>query len=349
VVYAFTGLPGSGKSLTALLDFVLSQLRKGRHVFCNIAGLSPVMIAARLSRGGDVWTTSDVERLLHRFAMAFDDDDARGRREFWKRRADGSMYFADAEGLRALIGEVMGHKEAVLVLDECHEYLCAENWKLVRPFLKYLSMARHYGHDVVLITQHITDVWEPIRNRVHETHDFLRGKAGIRSHYVERVYHGWNVFAPPGYTRQRVNDKTLYALYSSHDGGARERMGYMSVWKSKAFVLGVVAVVALFAFSFSALKDGFFGVVERKEASRAAALPAPAHPANSNVIYVKYVVCGAFDCKATRPDGTVLTLPLDYASGRYPLEVRKYVQGGDVFFNPSGASGRRPGVPNAPR
>jgi hypothetical protein len=354
MVYAFTGLPGGGKSLTALQDHVLKQLRSCRHVFCNIAGLDPTMISARLSYRGDVFSLSEVNRYLHRFAMAFDDDDARSRREFWKTREDGSRYYADAEGLGKLLQELISYKEAVLILDECHEYLAPENWKLLRPFMKYVSMARHHGHDIILITQHITDIWEPLRNRVHETHDFVRGRLGLRAHYMERVYHGWNVFAPPGYTRQRVNDKSLYSLYRSHDGGAKERMGYMSIWKNWRVGAGVLAVVLLLAFGANTLRHGVFGgygkKIEAEQAARSA--PVPRYDRGSNVIYVKYVVCGAFDCKATRPDGTTLTLPLDYASGKYPLEVRKYVPGNDNGFSGFGAGfpgGRPAGVPNAPR
>jgi len=351
MVYGFVGLPGGGKSLTALSDFVLPQLRASRHVFCNISGLSPVMVSGRLSfsKGGGSFTLSHVERYLHRFSMAFDDDDARARKEFWSVRPDGTKYFADAEGLNILLKELMSYNEAVLVLDECHEYLCSENWKLIKPFLKYISMARHYGHDVVLITQSIMDVWEPIRFRIHETHDFVRGRIGIRTHYTERVYHGWNVFGPVGYSRQRVNDKSLYLLYKSHEEGAVERMGYMSIWRNKKFVLFAFLIVFLACFSAYSLRNGLFGSFGKRYSEPSVSEAPPEHSQSSNVIYVKYVVCGLHDCKATRPDGSVVILPLDYNSGKYPLEVRKYVPSNSVYFG-AGVPGSVPaGVPNAAR
>ena len=346
MIIAYTGLPGSGKSLSAVSDYVLPQLRKERHVFCNISGLDPMRIAARLEV-----TTSEVNRCLHRFAMAFDDGLARDRGDHWAVRPDGSRYYANSEGLLRLLEEVMSKKEAVLILDECHEYLCPENWKLLRPFLKYLSMARHYGHDIVLVTQHVSDIWEPLRNRIHETHDFTRGLLGFRSQYRETVYHGWNVHSHSNHTRQRVNDKTVYSLYSSHDGGAKEHMKYMSVWQNKKLLFYLFLIVFFFSFSAVFLWRGLaFYRGSAAPSPSPSAVRAPEHSLGSNVIYVKYVVCGAFDCKAVRPDGTVLTLPLDYASGRYPLEVRKYApHPSNSFLGGSAQPGSRPGLPHAPR
>jgi zona occludens toxin len=335
MIIAYTGLPGGGKSLSALQDYVLPQLRKERHVFCNIVGLDPMRIAARLNV-----TTSEVNRYLHCFSLSFNDDIARDEKRFCTLNEDGSMYYATAEGLEYLICDVMVYREAVLVLDECHEYLAPENWKVLRSFHRYMSMARHYGHDVVLITQHITDIWEPLRHRVHETHNFTRGMLGFKTHYKESVYHGWNVFLESGYSKSRLNDKSLYSLYSSHDGGAKERIGYSSIWRNKKLVAGFLFVFLCFSFAgYSLLTRGLFGNASKGVKS---SVPAPELSRNDNVVYVKYVVCGSFDCKATRPDGTVLTLPLDYASGRYPIEIRRFdAQSNNSFIGLSG-SGARP-------
>jgi zona occludens toxin (predicted ATPase) len=317
MIIAYTGLPGGGKSLSALQDYVLPQLRKERHVFCNIVGLDPMRIAAKLNV-----TTSEVDRCLHRFSLSFNDDLARESKKFCTLNDDGSMHYANAEGLEGLICDVMVYREAVLILDECHEYLAPENWKVLRPFHKYMSMARHYGHDVVLITQHITDIWEPMRHRIHETHVFARGMLGFKTQYKESVYYGWNVFLEPGFSKSRLNDKGLYGLYKSHDGGAKEHMGYISIWKNGRFRGLLLLFFFLVSFSvYNFYTKGMFLGMDKKPA---VAVPAPELSHSDNVVYVKYVVCGSFDCKATRPDGTVLTLPLDYASGKYPIEIRRF-------------------------
>lgn len=45
MIIAYTGLPGGGKSLSALDDYILPALRAGRHVFSNIVGLDPLRLS----------------------------------------------------------------------------------------------------------------------------------------------------------------------------------------------------------------------------------------------------------------------------------------------------------------
>jgi hypothetical protein len=351
VVYAYTGLPGSGKTLSSLA-LLLSELKAGRHVFCNIAGLDAMMVSFALdSGGGSGFSRSYVEARLHRFSLSFSDAIAEETRVFKKIFHDGSLCYSCSQGLELLIADVMSFRETVVILDECHEYLNPENWSVLRPFAKYISMARHYGHDLVLITQHISDIWIPIQKRIHETHDFFRGQLGFRTHYKERVYYGCNVLAKPGYVRQRVDDKRLYRLYRSHEGGATERMRYMSIWDSKKFIFFIFLFFLCCGFSFYNLRRGaaFLGTLSSPPA---ASPPAPRYSVDENVLWVKYVVCGNFDCRAVRPDGTAVTLPLDYDSGKYPLEVRKYVQGNNYGYPSSSGGGRGAaggGVPDARR
>jgi len=357
MIYAFTGLPGGGKSLTSLADFVIPELMRGRHVFCNIVGLVPLLVGWKISSSDKIFTTSYVNRYLHRFSMSFDDEHAAASKEFRKCLPGGIVHYANAEGLSLLIDDVLSFnvvgEEPVVIIDECHEYFNSANWKYLRPFSRYISMARHYGHDLILITQHVTDVWDPLLKRVHETHDFVRGQLGFRTQYKEIVYHGSNILQTPAYTRKRFNDKSLYSVYKSREKGAKEHMGYISIWQNRKFLFLLFTPIVLLLVGFFFLSDGLFPDAQKKSSPPPSSpvsvdSPAPEFSQNTNVIYVKYVVCGSFDCKATRPDGSVLTLPLDYNSGKYPIEVRKYVQasaGPPSFSFP----GSRPGMPNQAR
>lgn len=47
------------------------------------------------------------------------------------------------------------------------------------------------------------------------------------------------------------------------------------------------------------------------------------YDSESNVMYVRYVVCDATACRGVRPDNTVVTLPLDYDSGKYPYKIMR--------------------------
>jgi zona occludens toxin (predicted ATPase) len=354
MIVAYTGLPGGGKSLSALQDYLLPQLVKERHVFSNIVGLDPMAIAGRL-----YMTTSQVNVYLHRFSMSFDDDRAESMKIFKFREKDGSFYYANSEGLVLLVSDVMKYSEAVLILDECHEYLSPMNFRLLEPVKKYISMARHYGHDLVLITQHVSDIWEPIARRVHETHNFVRGFLGFRGRYTEIAYHGINIFAMPRYSKGRVNDKSLYCLYQSHKEGAREHLSYMSIWSNRKFVAFAAMALLMLGVGFSWLfsQGGPFGWVDDSPADKIVAdLSAPKYNQRDNVVYVKYVVCGNYDCTAVRPDGSSVKLPLDYDSGKYPVSIVRFsnVQngnGGSVFggLPASVRPAAGGGVQNAPR
>jgi zona occludens toxin (predicted ATPase) len=342
VIIAYTGLPGGGKSLSSIPDFLLPALREGRAVFSNIAGLEPMAIAAWLGVN-----TPRVNRLLRRFSMSFRDNAAEQDRVFFRRLDDGSAHYSNAEGLSLLLGEVCAAEgDPLVVFDECHEYFNPRNFAQLEPFLKYLSMARHDCHDILLITQHVRDIWEPLLNRVHETHTFERGRFGLRSQYIHRRFAGVNIMASPVAVQSRVNDRSIYGLYASHrKKGAKERLGYgVSIFRSRKLLF--MAALAFYFIVSSAWSffsgGGVFGPAQKASAeSRGSpSAPAPEAAADANVIYVKYVVCGAWDCKATRPDGTVIALPLDYASGRYPLEVRKYAPGPASLV---------PSFPNAPQ
>jgi len=70
MVYAYVGLPGSGKTLSSLA-LLLSELRAGRHVFTNIVGLDPFMISLALSARGKEFTLSHVDKYLHRFTLEY--------------------------------------------------------------------------------------------------------------------------------------------------------------------------------------------------------------------------------------------------------------------------------------
>lgn len=320
MIIAYTGLPGGGKSLSALEDYLLPALRANRHVFSNIVGLVPLQISNMLGT-----TSSTVNRYLHRFALGFDDDRAAKEQRYMHTRDDGTKYYANVQGLEKLMDQVMEYNEALFILDECHEFLAPENWKLLGKFRKYLSMARHYGHDIVLITQHIDDIWQPIKNRIHETHNFVRGQLGSKNQYSEVVYHGHNVYGDPAFKKNRLNNKRLYVLYASHDNGAQEHLKYISIWQNKKFValLSVGVSMLIFSVFFIFSNGGISGMLMSVVPETGKTKPTRYNESDMKVVYVRYVVCDLVQCKGVKPDGSVILLPLDYDSGKYPFRVER--------------------------
>lgn len=303
MIIAYTGRPGAGKTLSALEDYVLTALKEGRHVFTNIRGLCSIRIAAYLRR-----STPSVRRLLH----------------------DYSKMDWTHDNLNSLLAELKKYREAVLVLDECHIWLSPDMHASLGQMRIFLSLHRHGAFDVIIITQHILDIWPPLMRRIEETHVFERGKKGFRTVYDEHIYFGSRVddTVKPVTTKSRKNNTRMYSLYMSRDEGTEEKMEYMSIWANKKLVfyvgfsfVGTIVVLYLF------LTKGLFGWATSHHETAAKLEAAPRIEAGKNVVYVRYVSCDLTSCRATQPDGSILVLPVDYESGRYPFVVRRVPRG----------------------
>ena len=293
MIIGYTGLPRSGKSLSVISDYIIPFILKGRRVYTNIAGLDPMLLGHHLGL-----TSVETRKALYLFP------------------AEMNM-----KGLQTVVEQLQKEKNSLLVLDECHEWLSPENWKELKFFRSFLSMCGHSGHDIILLSQSIEDIWEPLRNRVHETHIFVRGKLGFRTGYEEFVYRGSNIYLDFAFKNNRKDDKSIYGLYASTEKDANDKaVKYISIWQNRKLQFSILLTVFCFAFVGWRLSvDG----VPLSNLSHKSDEPAKRISTSDNVIYVKYVACTETMCTGLRPDGTTINLPLDYDSGKYPFEVRR--------------------------
>lgn len=295
MILAYTGRPGAGKTLSALEDYILTCLKAGRHVFTNITGLCSIRIAQYLKT-----TTPNIRRLLH----------------------DWSKMDWNTDSLDVLLSELSKYKEAVLVLDECHIWLGPDMNAKLRQVKIFFSLHRKGAFDIVLITQHIDDIWKPLMVRIEETHVFERGKKGFRTQYTEYIFFGSNITANPVNTVSRYDNKKLYTVYASREEGTTERLNYLSIWANKKLIFyvgfsffGMIVVLYLF------LTKGLFGWASNEPSTQL--VDAPRMEAGKNVVYVRYVSCDLTTCRGVQPDGSIIVLPIDYDSGKYPFTVRR--------------------------
>jgi len=305
MIIGYTGLPRSGKSLSVIQDFLLPFLRRGRRIYTNIDGIDFLML-------GHVAGIPSFEVRKQVFVFP------------------SEMNLSELE---KIVVELEKTQNSLLILDECHEWLSPENWKQLKFFRSFLSMCGHMGHDIVLISQSIDDIWEPLRNRVHETHVFVRGKLGFRSVYEEFVYRGCNIYTAPAYKNNRKDDKKLYACYRSMNSGADDKaVKYVSIWKNKkllGMIFFVFFLISLFIALLATHGTSFFPSVPGVSSSSAAvAKKVNRYDRQSNVIYVKYVSCDLTLCTGVRADGSTFILPLDYESPKYPFKIEPIPRGG---------------------
>lgn len=305
MIIAMTGPTGSGKSLSSVKYHLLPALKKGRHVYTNITGLNPMMLGFVLGMH-----TYEVKRLLHYVDIQ-----------------------KDLKSLDDVVLDLSKNLNSILILDECHLWLTGSDYKKLENFRVFLSLHRKGGFDVVLITQHVNDLWDPIINRIHETHVFDRGKLGIKTQYYEHIFAGADINRKPMATHHRRDDKRIYNLYQSRDQGSEETLSYLSIWSNKSFVIRVVFIG--FALTFIAgffLTHGIFGDMAKTETKLESA---PRMEAGKTVIYVRYVSCDLTSCRGVLPDGSSTLLPVDYESGKYPFTVRRVPHGQKVNSVPA--------------
>jgi len=184
-----SGLPGSGKSLTGLKRFILPALKKGRKVYTNIDGLNLLRISLYLKMD-----FNDVEKLLIH-TDKFD--------------TDMLIKGVDANSL--------------VVIDEAQVYWNNRNYATEenKRLLPFLQKHRHYGLDIVFLTQNIDQLDIGVR-RLCQVHYRLAKltNAGLDKVVKVKVFPdamGSEQFKPMAVLVWTI-DKGIFPLYCSYEG-----------------------------------------------------------------------------------------------------------------------------------
>ena len=156
MIYLFTGVPGSGKSLHVAMT-VHEAVWAGRNVIANFevdeayfsGAKHPERLGAFIHAPVREWTSSS-----YRCGAP------PGRYSF----LDGLYSFARQFHVRDARGRVL-EGQTLLVLDECHEIFNCREWarKDRLPWCAFLREHRKYGFDVYLVTQEDRVVDKQIR------------------------------------------------------------------------------------------------------------------------------------------------------------------------------------------
>jgi zona occludens toxin len=164
VIAIVTGPPGSGKSFYAVRKMI-DQLERGRYVATNLA-LEPD------------WIERAVNRHPLRWAIP-------GRRRRLTQRWQDRSFHATGEGaLNELLNVRLrgkGEGRGVMVLDEAHHWMNARTWKDEDRLrlLRFFASHRHYGWDVYLLTQDISNIDRQVR-ALFEYHITLRNLRNMK-------------------------------------------------------------------------------------------------------------------------------------------------------------------------
>jgi len=146
-VIILSGKIGSGKSYEAVDQYILPALRRGRKVYCNLElatdNLDHMAALAGVSKDGlnlVVWPHYDFEYLRNNLSVMAKDD-----------HGDLKPSFID--------------ENALVVIDEAQNIYGNKDWSIVpRHFDQWIGHVRHWGIDVVFITQNPKRLYKAIQS-----------------------------------------------------------------------------------------------------------------------------------------------------------------------------------------
>lgn len=263
------GVPGAGKTYDSVVEHVIPALRKGRKVFARINGLNVEELAKHSGR-----TVDEVKALLVHLPS-----EKVATTLVAERNEDGEFVIPDE------------FRNALIVVDEAHEFYVASREALPKEQEQFFAIQRHYGLDILLLTQWYKRLHAALRARIERKNVFQKLTAvGFENKY--RVTF-WATIAPDKYEKiggeTRTYKPEYFAAYKGvADGSVQTEVyegGSRTVWKSM-IVPGIVVAVMVVAAVW--VLWGFFSGRTELVPGQAAEAPASgpvSAPVEQGVVY----------------------------------------------------------------
>lgn len=267
------GTPGSGKSYEAVVHHILPALKNGRKVITNL----PLRLEVFNLMFPEYVQLIDVRRKSLPILGRWDAEAAgRGESAFLLGQFDeperlqlkGGKPWLPAPKNTPLFGSVWdfydswrgeGNIGPLYVIDECH--VSFPKTKVQRgvftdqQVIEWFKISRHFGADVLLITQRMPDLEESIAG-LAEFHVRVRKATalGKSDHYIRKLFSGFK--GGEVSTEERRYLPQYFPLYSSHTQGASvvesaasDVTPFVKKWKRGSLVFWVfLAAYSVWAF-----------------------------------------------------------------------------------------------------
>ena len=226
MLVGFVGTPGSGKTYEAVKKIVFN-LRKGRHVYTNIDGMDAGPCQEMMK---SICQMDDYE-FDKKFHFLSKDEVTR----FWEIAKHGSF----------------------IVIDEIHKTFNCRDWSSQKnnAFADWASTHRHFGYDLICITQDMEKVEKQVRSLLEWTYVFRKvnffGKA-VQKKYICYSYSGDDTSGKALAQNVRTYEDQYFRCYKSYATADSKEVGFMAhvnVLKHPVFlILPVVLLGSLWLF-----------------------------------------------------------------------------------------------------
>lgn len=239
------GVPRSGKSYDAVKNHILPALQKSRHVYVrlNFQPDSEEQIAKYLGKPVEF-----VQEFLHMIPSS------EVQKTFIAEQ--------DESGEWVLPPHLVN---AVVIVDECHEFYVANKQSLPPEVENFFAMAGHYGTDILLMSQFYKRLHSAIRGRIERKTSFQKLSAlGMDGKY-NAIY--WQTVSPDKYeklgTKMHTYEPPIFPLYKGFKEGANVEVyegGKRSAWRQ--FLVPGIIVISLGIWGVYYLVGFFTGGIE---------------------------------------------------------------------------------------
>lgn len=235
MIYAFAGSPGSFKSVHVLEKYIIPALKKGRPVYTNIERISSIYIATYFDMN-----PIEVDSLLHILGREYDED--------------GNVLEENPDKIRRFYDNVPNN--ALIVIDEAQNYFGSRDFKeqYSKDAISYLTRHRHYGHDIIYITQNIDSVDITFRRNTQMTYVLKRAEAiGAPNLCFIFVYDRTDLERKWLARLKYTPNTACFKCYASYESGEvqEHRKSYNVILRSRGFWFFIFGIAVLLFMWFS--------------------------------------------------------------------------------------------------
>jgi zona occludens toxin len=255
MINGIAGKPGGGKSYEAVKNHVIPAIKSGRRVVTNL----PLMVEHFVSVYGE-----HVRELI--VLVTYDFHDYGNQKPF--SRIEDWLEHQDWKNDKG--------QGVLFVIDEAHLSLPSRMQKGsgldITKVLEFLSMHRHYGFDVLLITQNFKKVHADIRDMIQLVYRCIKKSMfGQDDQYIIKVHEGCTTTVVN--TDEREYESYVFKFYKSHTKSENAIVEATTVdvipWWKSGLMRGAMGMGFLFLLMLFWLLSLIFG-------SQEVSKPAPA-------------------------------------------------------------------------
>jgi zona occludens toxin (predicted ATPase) len=299
MIVFFCGTPGSGKSYEAVKK-VIDNLRIGRVVCTNIDGMDDPQCQEYMKNllGWDDYVFSQKFRFLTQKEIM----------NFWKTEKVPIQMTAEDVDNPAWVSDVdklICPHNALIIIDEVHKHYNSRDWQAQasRELGDWASTHRHYGYDLIFITQKIDKVDKQVRTLAEWTYFFRKVNflgSLVSKRYIKYSYSGDEHEGKALAQNVQTYKPEIFKCYKSYTTADAKEVGFMShinILKHPIFfAIPVVFGLCLYMiFGKSSIASGdLFGInkvkkIHEKEIAALKVAPVKILPISSNNVAMKNI------------------------------------------------------------